>query len=236
MRRPRFASLALVAAVAAMFALIAACNGGDEESNIDVSEVDAAVLLEGAATRIESLETFHFDLDFSGGAANILGGINMREAEGDFAGIDNFQAKLSASVGPINADLEVRNVDGEGWITNPLTGRWEQEDISVGEVFDISSGVTALMRSVQDPTVVRAERVDGVDTYRVEAQLLSDELTLIPGARGGETLEAVAWIGVDDTLVRRIEVSGHLFDANESGTVSVRLSRFDEPITIEAPR
>jgi len=208
--------------VVPLLALVVAC-GGDEGPDINVEDVDAAVLLEGAAARIEQLDTFHFDLEFSGGAADILGGIRMRDAEGDFAGLNNFQAALHASVGPINADLEVRNVNGEGWI-------------SVAEVFDISTGVTALMRSVEAPTVTRAERRDGVDVYRVEAKLASDELTLIPGARAGETLDAVAWIGVDDTLVRRIEVSGALFSANGAGTVTVRLSRFDEPVTIEAPR
>jgi len=231
----RLTSLLTVAMLLGLTWLAAACDG-DDSPDIDVSKVDAGVLLEGAAARIESLETFHFDLEFSGGAADILGGVRMRDAEGDFAGIDSFQAALHASVGPINADLEVRNVNGEGWLTNPLTGRWEQQDISVAEVFDISTGVTALMRSVQDPTVTRAERLGGVDVYRVEAQLASDELTLIPGARKGERLDAVAWIGVDDTLVRRIEVSGRLFSANEVGTVTVRLSRFDEPVTIEAPR
>jgi hypothetical protein len=223
--------LVIVAAVA----LAPACGGGGG-SNINVDDVDAAVLLEGAAARVEELSTFHFDLAFSGGAANILGGINMRDAEGDFAGLDNYQATLHASVGPINADLEVRNVDGVGWLTNPLTGRWEQQDISVAQVFDISTGVTALMRSVQDPVVTRAEKLDGVDVYRVEAQLASNDLTLIPGARAGETLDAIAWIGVDDTLVRRLEVSGHLFSASETGTVTVRLSRFNEPVTIESPR
>ena len=233
MSRARRAST--LALVAMLFVFTAAC---DDESppEIDVTDVDAPVLLEGAAARIEELETFHFDLEFSGGAAEILGGIRMRDAEGDFAGLDNFQATIRASVGPINADVEIRTVDGEGWITNPLTGRWQQEDISVAEVFDISTGVTAIMRSVESPSVTRAERLDGVDVYRVEARLLSDELTLIPGARGGETLDAIAWIGVDDTLVRRIEVSGRLFSANEVGTVTVHLSRFDEPVTIEAPR
>lgn len=209
---------------------------GDGGEDVPTEGVDAATVLEQAAARTEALESFRFDLEFDGGGANIVGGVEMESAEGEFGGTENFSAKLRASVGPIDAELEIRMVDGVSWLTNPLTGRWEREDLSVASLFDLSTGVTALMRSVEAPAVTGAGTIDGASSYRIEADLRSEDLTLIPGARSGETLRATAWVGVDDSLVRLLEVRGALFVAGEEGAVTLRLSRFDEPVTIESPR
>ncbi len=237
MRRPGAARrIAVIAALSTVvfgsMVLLAACGGGD---GVDTSDVDAAALLERAATRMEQADTFHFELEFAGGGVEITRGLRMESAEGDIAGAARTRMELRASLGSLNFEIGIVTIDGEGWITNPLTGRWEREDISLGGVFDLSTGVTALMRSATEPHVAGSERIGGRDVYRVEAALDSDGVTLLPGLRGGESLRATAWIGVDDPLVDRIELGGALFSADD-GRVRLELTRYGEPVEIVAPR
>ena len=211
--------------------LLSAC--GDEPE----PEVSAATLLERAATRIEQARSYRFLLEFEGGTAEIVRGLQMRRAEGAFAGIDNLDSDVLVSAGPIDARVDVRVVNGESWITNPLTQRWERTELSVARLFDLSTGVTALMRSAQNPRHAGTETIDGLSVRRIEGDLPSERFTLLPGVPPGQTLKAAAWIDAND-LVRRLEVSGRVFAATPTaeGKVRLTLSGFDEPVVIEAPR
>ena len=212
--------------------LLTACNGDDAPAE---EVVDPVALLDSAATRLESVESFHFVIEFEDGAAEIVRGLSMERAEGNVVVPDEIDARVNASLGPINAEIGIIVADGQGYLTNPLTGRWEEEDISVADVFDLQTGVTSIMRSAQDPEITGNEDIDSVSTYRVEATLPSSELSLIPGVRQNQTLDATAWIGVDDPLVYRVQLVGAMFDENES-TVTLDLSDFDQPVEIEPPQ
>jgi hypothetical protein len=212
-------------------ALLAACGGDDAAGNID-----ARALLDRSATRMDALQSFHFVLEFEGGAAEIVRGLQMQRAEGDYGGPENLQTQVLAKAGPINANVEMRVVQGQSWMTNPLNGRWEQQSISVGNLFNVSTGATALMRQAQDPKVTGRDTIDGTSVHRVEATLPSDQLTLLPNVVPGKTLRATAWIGEADPVVHRLEVSGQIFAPNVESKVRLNLSRFDVPVVVEAPR
>ena len=161
----------------------------------------------------------------------------MRRAEGAFAGIDNLESQVLVSAGQIDARVEVRVVNGESWITNPLTQRWERTQISVSRLFDLSTGVPALMRAARNTRYAGNETLDGVTVRHIEGDLPSESFTLLPGVPPGQTLKAAAWIDAND-LVRRLEVSGPVYAAapTTEGKVRLTLSAFDEPVVIEAPR
>jgi hypothetical protein len=199
--------------------------------------VTAATALERAAARIEQAWSYRFLLEFEGGTTEIVRGLQMRRAEGAFASADNFDSQVLVSAGPIDARVDVRVVNGESWMTNPLTQRWERAQISVSRLFDLSTGVTALMRSAQNPRHSGTDTIDGLPVRRVEGDLPSERFTLLPGVPPGQTLKAAAWIDSDD-FVRRLEVSGRVYAAapTTDGKVRLTLSAFDEPVVIEAPR
>jgi LppX_LprAFG lipoprotein len=200
----------------------------------------AAVILERASARIEQATSYRFLLEFEGGTAEIARGLQMRRAEGVFVGVDNFDAQVLVSAGPIDARVGVRVVAGASWMTNPLTQRWEQTPLSVAQLFDLSTGVTALMRSAANPKIGASETIEGVAVRRIEGELPSERFTLLPGVPPGQTLKAAAWVGTQDDLVRRLEVSGRgapfATTAGTEGKVRLTLSAFDEPFAIEAPR
>ncbi len=233
--RPVGRAAAVVALVLAALAPLAGCGGGGDD-DLDLEGIDAATLLRAAADRTDQARSFHFLLEHEGGTTQIVRGLNMERAEGEVAGADRLRVEVKANAGPLNLNVEIVVIGEEAWITNPLTGRWEREDISIEEVFDPANGVTAIMRAASEAQLTGTEKVGGIRSYRVEATVDSGDVTLFGEPRPGATLLAVAWIGVDDPLVQRIEIVGGLASREPDDLVRrLTLSRFDAEIEIAPP-
>lgn len=232
----RLRAAVLLAALLALAAVPGvACGGGDEPA--DVEAVDAGELLAAAADRAERLHSFHFVLDHEGGGTEIVLGLVMTRAEGDVAGGDRIRVSVDAGFLAANVRAEIVVIGDEAWIkVPPFINRWRAESISLAEVFDPASGVTALMRAVEGARVSGTESVGGTQTYVVEATVASGDLTLFGEPQPGRTLSARVWIGVDDPLVYRLEVVGAVTAAEEPDLRRrLTLSRFDAEIEIEPP-
>lgn len=194
-------------------------------------------VLEGAAARMEQVGSMHFVLDHEDGTTQIVRAIAMSRAEGDVVAPDRMQAIIEGGLGPVSFEVGIVIIGEDAWIQNPLNRRWENEDITIDEVFDPRAGVVALVRSAQSPEVTDIEQVDGVDSYRVEATLDSGDLELLPGDPApGRAVPTVAWVGVDDQLVRRVELLGPVSRGESEDLVRrLTLSRFDEDVPIVPP-
>lgn len=216
--------------------LVVSCTAGRSQ-DLDLDQIDATALLEDAAKRTDLVRSFHFFLEHEGGDTQIVRGLNMTRAEGDVVGKDKFYVEVEASIGPLNLRVQIVVIDDDAWITNPLTGRWESEDISISEVFDPATGVTAIMRAAKGARVTGTEYVNNTLTYQVDATVDSGDVKLFGEAPSGQTLVARAWIGVDDPLVHRIEVVGDL-NTRESEDLmrTLTLSRFDADLEISPPQ
>lgn len=239
MSRARRAALLAAALLAA---LVLACGGEDggggaASATPEAPPPDAAELLAAAADRMAGVGRFHFVLDHTRGATEIVNGIEMRRAEGDVDGPDRLRARVEGGLGPIDIDLGIVVLPGESWIENPLTGRWERVEIAIDALFDAREGVAALMRLVRDPAVEGRARAGGAETWRVSATADTAGLAIFPNAAPGREVRATAWIGVGDPLVHRIEVRGPIADGEDRDIVRrLDLSRFGEAVDIVPPR
>jgi hypothetical protein len=229
----RILALMLVSA----FAFLAAC--GDDEGGGDFSDVDADDLLARSADRMEQVDSFHFEVEHENGTTEIVGGIGMERAEGDVQGTERMQLEVEARFAGTNIQTGIVILPGESYLQNPLTGRWQEQEIDISELFDPATGVTGLMRSAGDEVaIVGREEAGGVDSYVLETTVDSGNLQAFVGnAEPGNEVTAQVWIGVEDLLVRRIDVIGPLAP-NEDDAILRRLtlSQFDEPVEITAPR
>ena len=226
-----------ILAVLVLFGVLLAGCGGDGESG-DFSDVDATELLDRSADRMEQVGSFAFEVDHENGATQIVAGINMVHAEGAVQGTDRMQLEVEARFASTKIKTGIVILPGEGYLQNPLTGRWQQQDdLDTSSLFDPATGVTGLMRAATDVEVVDREDVDGVDSYVLETSVDSGNLQVFVGnATPGTAVTARVWIGVDDLLVRRIEVVGPLAP-NDAEDILRRLtlSDFDEVVEITAP-
>jgi len=232
--RRRFASILVLAATAV--AVLGAC-GGDEESR-DFSDVDARDLLARSADRMEQVDSFAFEVTHENGATQIVGGIRMERAVGRVQGTDRMQLEVEARFASTNIRTGIVILPGEGYLQNPMTGRWQQQDgIDISSLFDPATGVTGLMRAATGAEAVGREDADGVDSYVLESTVDSGNLQVFVGsAAPGNEVTARVWIGVEDLLVRKIEVRGALAP-NDAEDILRRLTLtdFDEVVEITAP-
>jgi len=217
---------------------ILAVSAGCGEAEPDLEAVSAEELLLISAERLASLEAFAFTLVHENGYTQIVRGLAMERAEGEVAGPERMQAELRARAGPINVNLRLIILPEGSWITNPLTGQWESEDISIAQFFDPATGVAALMTELSNVEVTGSEVISGAATRRIEGTVDSGALeTLLPGVARGQPLTVRLWIGVDDPVVHRLEVIGAVEPGDSPDLVRrLTLSDFGSEFQIQAPQ
>ena len=230
---------ALVVLAAASLLLATACPGGEEEATPTPTEEvpDPTALLREAADRMATVERFHFLLEHVDGTSEIVRGIEMVRAEGDVGGTERLQAEIEGRFGTLTFETAIVVLPDQGWIQNPLTRRWERENITVSALFDPQQGAVALMRSATATGLGGREHIGDIECWIVEGATDSGDLVFFRNAEAGYPVGARVWIGVDDPLVHRIELSGPI-SAGELDTIVRRLelSRFGQDVDIVPPR
>jgi hypothetical protein len=215
--------------------LLAACGGGDDSNAGDVSAED---VLSDAATRFESVKTFHFTLDHENGTTEIVLGLGLDTAEGDFVLPDRMSGEVRGRLGPTTVSVRIVAIGDDTWITNPFSRELQRAPTSVLDIINPSALVSAVAGSMQDAAVEGTESVDGVSTYRIAGTVTSDNLREgLAFGEPGRTIEVEVWVGQDDDLIRRARLRGPLISGEADNIVrELNFSRYDAPVTIEAPR
>jgi lipoprotein LprG len=235
MSRIRGTGLSLAAFVALLLPLALACGGGDDG---DSGDVDAAEVLEEAATRFESVRTFHFTLDHENGATEIVFGLGLDTAEGDFVLPDRMSAEARGRFGPTTVNVRLIAIGDDTWVTNPFSREFQRAPASILDIIDPAALVSVVARSMQDPKVEGSENVDGTTTHRISGRVSSDDLSQgLAFGEPGRTLEVTVWVGRDDDLIRRARIRGPMISGEADDIVrELNFSRYDASVTIEPPR
>jgi hypothetical protein len=186
---------------------------------------------------MDAINSFAFLLEHENGTTTISGGLAMERADGEIANGERLRADVTGRTGPLAVNLQLVIVPEGAWMTNPLTGAWTPQQMSISEFFDPVTGVTAVIRGVAAPTLAGTEAIGGVETDVVEGTLDSGALSLlIPGVAAGRPLTIRTWIGSEDPVVHRIEIRGTLADGDNPEVVRrLTLSEFGGTFEIVAP-
>ena len=141
-------------------------------------------------------------------------------------------ANIEAKVGDQTVKVEVIGVGDQGWMTNPFNRQWQPlpNGTTIKDIFDPAQGVKAIIGSLQDAQVVGQEKVDGADTWHVKGTIQSDALTAPRTRRETRlTVGIEVWIGVDDSLIRRVYLEGPIEPGEADNIVrQLTLSDFGE--------
>ena len=132
-RRRRGSGVLLGVAIVAAFAA-ASCR---DDATFDVGDVDARDVLDRSAEQMGALTSFAFEVEHENGATEIVGGIQMVSATGAVQGTERMRLAIEARFANTNIQTAIVILPGEGYLQNPITGRWQREDnLDVSEFFD----------------------------------------------------------------------------------------------------
>ncbi|HEX5368672.1 MAG TPA: LppX_LprAFG lipoprotein [Dehalococcoidia bacterium] len=222
--------------------VLAGCGGSSKNNSASATTVPTPTgeqVIQQSAAAVQALQSFHFKFSNQNGTTPLPLGMGLDTAEGDVGVPDKLSAAVKAKAGGINVNVKVIGIGDQTWVTNPFTRDWQKlPGASIRDFADPATLVTSLLPKIQNPQIVGTTEMGGVKTYDVKGTIdsgsLSDALTFV---QPGHLVNVEAWIGVDDSLPRRVMLSGPL-TADESAQISrqVDISGFNEPINIQPPQ
>jgi len=190
-------------------------------------------ILADAAVTMQAVETLRYEISLSGAPITLLG-VELRSATGQYAAPDSSQAVLEAAIGGLTIELATIAIGETSWLTNPLTGGWDEytgsRAFNPAIIFDPELGWKPLLTTDLSDA---AYTVDG-DTYLVTGTAAGARVeVLTAGLVESQPVDIAFEIDRETSLVTRMEFS----TTGETGVTIwvLELSEFDEPVSIDPP-
>ena len=164
---------------------------------------------------------------------------------GDFQAPDRYHLTLQIGQGGISIKLEMITIGRENYIKNPLTSLWETEALPLrpfNDLFEYGAFNTDFdPDTVAGFNLVGIVQLDDEHVYHLRGPVTGDALAdlLDDSPVQGRHGEVDYWIGIEDSLVRRVAIRTEV-PAGSDGSTSVTevvmtLSDYGKPVDIEAP-
>ena len=241
--------LLAVSALASFVALVHACGGSAGPTPTPTAfpapsptptPVNVEAVLQRSGEAMAGLKTFRFSLRHPSGATPLdllpgLGSLEIGEADGAVVNPERLEARFGGALGSLYVESRLISVEGRSYLTNPLSGRWEEIPLDINPLafFNPRAGIAAMMSSVHRASLTS----ESEDEYRMSGLILSEALAPLLGT----TLTGIE-VSVDLTIDRQTyrlleaRFEGRVTAGEEDGTTRViTLSDFDEPLVIEPP-
>jgi hypothetical protein len=206
-----------------------------------VSGVDA--ILAASSQRLADVQSLHFTLDIEGETYIDDGGtIQLLSAEGDLARPDKVAVEFRINV--LNtADVSIRMVTiGEhSWTTDLITGNWGDAPPEFGYnpsiLYDNQDGLGPVMGKLENPQMTGTEKIDGREADVITGTVPSSVIDpLTAGTMTGEHVAITLWIDTETSDLLQVKVVEPEDSGKENpATWTMRLSKFDEEVTIDPP-
>jgi lipoprotein LprG len=218
------------AAVVILGILLAGCGGGaDQEASADV-----AAVIDLAAQTMGGITSAAFAMRRTGAPVEISD-LRFDSAEGVYSAPASAKAILQVKAADISVELGTIAIGERVWLTNPLTGQWEEipagSGFNIAVVFDPDVGWVPLL--TEDLSDIELVGVEG-GTYVIHGTIAASRVEfLTAGLVEAQAVEADIWIDGDDGYIERVEFATEFGGA--ATTWVIEMSGFDEPVTVEPP-
>ena len=186
---------------------------------------------------MQNLSTFHVRLEHEGGTTQFAPGVVLSEAEAEIINPDRMGASFKAQFGTLAVNSEFIAIGEDNWLTNPLSGEWEPIDADVSPLgfFNPRRGINVILAEVH--SVEEPPDVNGA-VYTLNGSVPAKALeSLLGPSIEGATVTARLVIDTDGYYLTEARVDGRVVPTDVEGVVRLLwLSRFNEPMTVEAPQ
>jgi hypothetical protein len=212
-----------------------ACGGSETASTLPP---DPGAIIDAAIDAMRDVDTVGFTMERSGAPVEIQD-LEFVGAEGRYAAPESADALLSMRAGDLTVRLGTIAVGERVWLTNPLTGAWDELDPGTGFnpaiVFDPRLGwVPLLAEDLSTPVLMGEDTVDGVHGYHLTAEVAARRIeALTAGLVEPQDVGAELWF---DVITGRI-IAMEFTTTGPAGETHWRigLKDYGEPVSIEPP-
>jgi hypothetical protein len=226
----RGAALLVPAFLAAV--VLSGCNSSEPEES-------AGDLLDRAKTTLDDTSSAHFVLTSENAPKT---GTALIGGEGDIARPASFEGTLKVVALGATADLEVVSVDGTVYAQLPFTSGFSVVDPAQfgfgdpGALLDPDTGISQLLSQAESAELGEEKRVDGEVVREVSAEIPGDLVEQILTSQDpSKPVQGLFSIASDSGELRRAQLTGPFFSADEDATFTLELSDFGADVEITAP-
>ena len=138
--------------------------------------------------------------------------------------------------------LEVVITGGHVYLRPPFSGFTEvtgknAADIpDVARLFDLNTGLPALIPAGKNAKYLAADKVGDVDSHKIAVTYTAAQIErLLPQLKSGGDVNATIWVGGSDHLIRKAVLEGPFGDNGAASSIEVDISAFNAPATIASP-
>jgi Protein of unknown function (DUF1396). len=227
--------LTLAASLLLVPGLLAACTK-DKASDETQGESlpDGATLLTESASAMTEVETVHIVLDIN----PAVGALPITRAEGDLKRGGDAKGTIQLLAGAQLLEVEFVVMGDDAWVKYP-TGGWQAAG-SITSIYDPSAildpqrGVANLLTTSSEPRTEGAEKVNGVDAWRVAVKIDHKAANqLVPGVPDG--LTGTVWIDQDTKRLVKAVVNSPQSGSTPASTITLDMTDFNAAVDVSAP-
>lgn len=229
-------AISIIFGVTLAIAAAACSNSGSETPAPEIPSLQVA--LENAQAAMADVPQFEFELTHPEGTTTLEGGLDLRRAEGTVIAPGRLSVEAEANIGRLFVRIEAVVIEGQTWMTNPLSGNWSRvapED-SPFSFLDPVSLVINVLAQTTDPE------------YPADASVSTNEIVLIGKVPSealkplvgivlpGALLDVRLTLDAQSFLLTEARLTGRLQSGDEENFVRlIRLSGFEANLAIEPP-
>ena len=226
--------------------LLAGCTSS-EDGNGDETAAEqptttvltADVVLGRASEAMTNIDTASFRIDHEGPDVFIDDDdtIGFEGATGRYSAPSSADALVEVTALGLSTEIGAVAIDSQIWITNPLTGRWEEGPEALtfnpAQVFDDTSGLSSLLADGFSDTELVSIDPDADGRYQVSGSVDPQRVSDLTDGLIDDVSNATVWVDAD--TYRVAEVS---FDVELEGVASswrLYLDEYGSDVTITQP-
>lgn len=228
----RFRATALAAAALISLA-VTGCGGLQAE--------DPGQVLREAGAAMAKLQTVSATLKFTKGTVSFQGYV-LTGAKAVVRLPTDSDTTYTVKYQDLLIGLEVVITNGHVFLRPPfsgfteVTGATAAEIPDVAKLFDVKTGLPAMIPAGLNPKYIGIEKVGDVDSRKVAATYSAAQIAkLLPQLSASGDVVATIWVGGSDHLIRKAVLDGPFGDGGTPSSVEIDLSGFNAAVTIASP-
>lgn len=138
--------------------------------------------------------------------------------------------------------LQVVITSGHVYLRPPLSGFAEVtgKDAAaipdVARLFDLNSGLPALIPAGRNAKYIAVDKVDDVECHKISVTYTASQIEgLLPQLKAAGDVASTIWVGGSDHLIRKAVLVGPFGDNGAISRVEVNISGFNAAVAIASP-